>query len=86
MKIDGVDNRTIKLFSASFQKKCNECAIFSGRSNVDKNIGLRLTFVPESVVERYQKEDVNKEDAIRHKEEIVLKVNQSRSPNQSRVM
>ncbi len=86
VKIDGVDNRIIKSFSASFQNKCDECAIFSGRSNLDKNIGLRLTFVPESVVERYQKEDVNKEDAIRHKEEIALKVNQSRSPNQSRVM
>jgi hypothetical protein len=41
-----------KYFSALFQKECQECGIYTGReTSSTKMVGLRLTFIPDDVVE-----------------------------------
>ena len=44
------DNR--QKFSAAFQKECEACGIYSGRKG-GKSVGLRLTFIPDDVVEKF---------------------------------
>jgi len=34
------------------QKECEACGIYSGRKG-DKSVGLRLTFIPDDVVEKF---------------------------------
>ena len=43
-----------KKFSAAFQKECEACGIYSGRKG-GKSVGLRLTFIPDDVVEKFTK-------------------------------
>ena len=40
-----------KLFSAYFQKTCESLGIMTGRQNYKKMVGLRLTFLPQEVVD-----------------------------------
>lgn len=51
----------LKKFSAKFQKHCKECGIYTGRESTSKRVGLRLTFLPESVIEKLN--NVPNEDA-----------------------
>jgi hypothetical protein len=37
-----------------FQKECEACGIYSGRKG-GKSVGLRLTFIPDDVVEKFTK-------------------------------
>ena len=41
-----------KKFSAAFQKECEACGIYSGRKG-GKSVGLRLTFIPDDVVDKF---------------------------------
>ena len=43
-----------KKFSAAFQKECEDCGIYSGRKG-GKSVGLRLTFIPDDVVDKFTK-------------------------------
>ena len=37
-----------------FRKECEACGIYSGRKG-GKSVGLRLTFIPDDVVEKFTK-------------------------------
>jgi len=46
-----------------FQKKCEACGIYSGRKS-GKSVGLRLTFIPDDVVEKFTKLSAEKYAAL----------------------
>ncbi len=52
-----------KKFSAAFQKECEACGIYSGRKG-GKSVGLRLTFIPDDVVEKFTKLSAEKYAAL----------------------
>ena len=52
--IPGISAVEAKKFSAAFQKECEACGIYSGRKG-GKSVGLRLTFIPDDVVDKFTK-------------------------------
>jgi hypothetical protein len=58
MKIGG-DLPAEKLtdFSALYQEKMKECAIYTGRKNYKNLVGSRITFLPKEVLDALQKDD-----------------------------
>ncbi len=54
------DLQTAQRFSALFQKECEKCGIYTGREGANvKMVGLRLTFIPDDVVEFFQTKEDN---------------------------
>ncbi len=43
-----------EVMDLKFQKECEACGIYSGRKG-GKSVGLRLTFIPDDVVEKFTK-------------------------------
>ncbi len=51
-ELKGVDAQRAKRFSARFQEECRKCGIYTGREGANvKMVGLRLTFIPDDVVD-----------------------------------
>ena len=46
-----------------FQKECEACGIYSGRKG-GKSVGLRLTFIPDDVVEKFTELSAEKYAAL----------------------
>jgi hypothetical protein len=51
---DSTINPVWKDFSAKFQKECKELGIFTGRQDPKNIVGMRLTFLPQSVLENFE--------------------------------
>lgn len=47
------ENKLARAVSALYQKRCQECGIYSGRGTSNK--GSRLTFLPETILEEFKK-------------------------------
>lgn len=60
-----------KKFSAAFQKECEACGIYSGRKG-GKSVGLRLTFIPDDVVDKFTKLSAAEYAALASKSESNL--------------
>ena len=50
--------KNAKSFSSYFQKQCEECGIYSGRTGDNvRSVGLRLTFIPDEIVDGLKLEE-----------------------------
>lgn len=49
-KLESVELRKAKNFSAMFQRECESLGIYTGRTGKNLSVGLRLTFLPDDVV------------------------------------
>lgn len=52
-----------EVMDLKFQKECEACEIYSGRKG-GKSVGLRLTFIPDDVVEKFTKLSAEKYAAL----------------------
>ncbi len=64
-EIAAVDPKIAKYFSARFQQECEKCGIYTGREDKDggvkgvKMVGLRLTFIPDDVVDHVRQKGLS---------------------------
>ena len=53
------DLKTAQIFSRKFQRECEKCGIYTGREGENvKMVGLRLTFIPDDVVDAYKTDNI----------------------------
>ncbi len=69
LKIEGVDLAKAKKFSGDFQRECQDCGIYTGRTGIDvKPVGLRLAYLPDGLVDELKSKALPAKDDKKLKE------------------